>query len=303
MKTLKNIVESFVISEQAIGTGKRFQNFKPKAEEWIISRLRKITKLPLTNRQVTTNSDTSYGVKFVEYITMPNTFYHIKFTIILNFIAQDKEYPIIKLEIYANASNNENQPIEQKIRDKYPFLVSTQISNIQEKFTLFFNNYINYKSKQELSSRFASDMRAVWKGLFVTAKDKTKKLMEYVKQNYASKTAQKKGQILQQIKDDMGTFRSRIGGERNDLRMGTDGVTLDVRHLGHWVDDEEDHYDDDDDSWREDNDQQIWADGEYKKYFKLFTDWAKNYPWYKKVKLDLDTSEKNWCEFSIRIKQ
>lgn len=54
--------------------------------------------------------------------------------------------------------------------------------------------------------------------------------------------------------------------------------------------------------WREDDDQMIWAKGEYKKYYNKFVEWAKRYPWYKSVKLELHTSEKNWCEFRIELK-
>ena len=53
----------------------------------------------------------------------------------------------------------------------------------------------------------------------------------------------------------------------------------------------------------ENNDQRIWAPGEYKRYSKMFVEWAKKFPWYKKVDLQLSTSEKDWCEFTISLKK
>lgn len=85
---------------------------------------------------------------------------------------------------------------------------------------------------------------------------------------------------------------------------GIYSVTADFRDLGNWIHNEEDAYyreEEGDMDWREDDDNQIWAPGEYKKYFNKFNDWAKRYSWYKYVKLELSTSEKNYCEFSIKI--
>lgn len=109
--------------------------------------------------------------------------------------------------------------------------------------------------------------------------------------------------LLDVIKRDFKYFNPGGGSARyydeDDQGFGQDGLTLsrDFRHLGRWIDDMEDGQSD-----YEDNDQRIWAPGEYKKYAKVFQDWAKTKPWYKKVKLGLETSEKDWCSFTITIK-
>ena len=105
---------------------------------------------------------------------------------------------------------------------------------------------------------------------------------------------------IQQIRSDIERFRP--GRNTGDVDVHNDTITKEFRYLGNWIDDEEDRSDDDfDESDWEDNDQQIWASGEYKKYIKIFTEWAQGYPWFKDVKLGLTTSEKNWCEFSITV--
>lgn len=114
--------------------------------------------------------------------------------------------------------------------------------------------------------------------------------------------------LLKQIDDDFRSFRP--GGEDKEISVDSDTVTAGFRYLGDWEDDEEsafEHEDEDSDDydpdWREDNDNQIWAEGEYKRFFNYFKDWAKNYSWKKYVDLDLDTSEKNWCYFTISLKK
>ena len=106
-------------------------------------------------------------------------------------------------------------------------------------------------------------------------------------------------ELLNKIASDFEYFRP--DGERgNDIDINEKylEVTKDFRYLGRWVDDYEDEQED-----YEDNDQRVWASGEYERYFKKFKEWAKQYPWYKKATLDLDTSEKDWCYFSIKIKK
>lgn len=106
--------------------------------------------------------------------------------------------------------------------------------------------------------------------------------------------------MINQIFDDLKSFKPD-NKRYNDIEQYIDSVTVSFRHLGNWEDDEEDSYDEEDESWREDNDNQIWARGEYQKYKRLFNEWASKYSWYNKVTLGLDTSEKNWCEFTIEI--
>jgi len=113
----------------------------------------------------------------------------------------------------------------------------------------------------------------------------------------------KSEEIVSKIKSDFYSFRPD-GQRPNEIEVRGSYITSDFRHLGNWIDDEEGHdYDDGDRDWREDNDQRIWAPGMYKRYAALFKQWAKEYPWYKKVDLHLNTSEKDWCEFSISLKK
>lgn len=109
--------------------------------------------------------------------------------------------------------------------------------------------------------------------------------------------------LLTQIESDLRSFRPG-GGSGGNIRKDNDSVSKDFRDLGNWINNEEDQYDDDfDESDWEDNDNRIWAPGEYKKYLKIFTEWAKRYSWYKYVDLGLQTSEKDWCEFYITLKK
>jgi hypothetical protein len=119
----------------------------------------------------------------------------------------------------------------------------------------------------------------------------------------------KKQELLDTIKSALENMRMDGSRPDDDVDMFSNGVGVSFRDLGRWEDDEEmssDYEDPDSDdydpSWREDNDQQVWAHGEYKRYMQKFTDWAKFYSWYKYVKLSIETSEKNWCEFRIELK-
>lgn len=103
------------------------------------------------------------------------------------------------------------------------------------------------------------------------------------------------------IKSDLEGFRPGGGGDSQPAEVNGDQASKSFRHLGNWMHDEERDYDEDDQDWREDDDQMIWANGEYKKYFKVFTDWASTKPWFSNVKLGLETSEKNWVEFTITV--
>jgi hypothetical protein len=110
--------------------------------------------------------------------------------------------------------------------------------------------------------------------------------------------------ILVQVSRDLERFRPPGGGKSGEINMNKDSVSKDFRHLGNWINGEQDRSDDDfDDSDWEDNDQRIWAPGEYQKWKNYFIEWAKNYSWFNKVDLYLSTSEKDWCEFTVSLKK
>ena len=85
---------------------------------------------------------------------------------------------------------------------------------------------------------------------------------------------------------------------KDDVRIDAESniVEMDFRGLGNWIDDEQSGQDD-----YEDNDSRIWAPGEYEKYLQKFKSWASSKSWHKQVKLDINTSEKDWCSFSVTI--
>ena len=100
--------------------------------------------------------------------------------------------------------------------------------------------------------------------------------------------------------------RLRMDGKTSD-EVDVDGnyVSASFRDVGRWVHDEERGHEceeDGDPDWREDDDSMIWAPGEYKRYMEEFTQWAKSFPWFKDVVLDINTSEKNWVAFSVTLK-
>jgi len=106
--------------------------------------------------------------------------------------------------------------------------------------------------------------------------------------------------LLQEIKQDFTRFM-----HWDEISISGNAVEAEIRDLGHWVHDEENAYyreEDGDDDWREDDDQEIWAKGEYKKYMDKFKDWVKGHKWEKKVNLGLSTGEKNWVYFTITLK-
>jgi hypothetical protein len=126
--------------------------------------------------------------------------------------------------------------------------------------------------------------------------------MEHIK-NFGSFNESSNEDIIKQIKSDMSSLT--MDGQRpnrdEDIAVGDKSVSVDFRDLGNWVHNEEDAWDREED-FREDDDQMIWAPGEYKKYMAKFDAWAKGKAWYSKVKLGLDTSEKNWCSFTVTLK-
>lgn len=104
---------------------------------------------------------------------------------------------------------------------------------------------------------------------------------------------------MKEIAKDFESFLPYDFGDVDEIK---DGVGKSFRDLGNWVHDEENNYDNEDDGWREDDDQKIWASGEYLRYKNLFNNWAKGYKWYDKVRLEIETSEKSYCEFKIYLK-
>ena len=124
------------------------------------------------------------------------------------------------------------------------------------------------------------------------------KLRIYYKNKFMQSPAMKSnGNLLQQIKDAMNNFTPGSAWQKENAEIRGKEVEKSFRSLGVWEND----YSDEQNEY-EDNDQRVWASGEHKKYLKFFTDWAKKYPWFKKVNLGLQTSEKDWCYFKISLK-
>lgn len=103
-------------------------------------------------------------------------------------------------------------------------------------------------------------------------------------------------QLLQAIESDLNRFRPGGYSMKDDVNVEDDRVSIGFRDLGRWMDDEQDGQDE-----YEDNDYRIWAPGEYDKYAKIFQTWASNKSWYNQVKLKVNTSEKDWSEFSVKV--
>ncbi len=108
--------------------------------------------------------------------------------------------------------------------------------------------------------------------------------------------------LIAKIKTDMDGLRMDGQRHQGDLNDSDSSVSVDFRHLGRWEHNEEDAWDREED-FREDDDQMIWASGEYKKYMAKFEEWAKSKAWYSKVKLSIEPSEKNWVSFTVTIKK
>lgn len=121
------------------------------------------------------------------------------------------------------------------------------------------------------------------------------------KENY---TPNKTKPTIDQIKNDLSVMRMD-GQTSDDEHSGDNYTSVEFNDLGRWIDDEESGYEremDGDMDWREDNDNQIWAPGEYKRYMEKFTDWAQSKPWFDKVELSIETGEKNWVTFKVELK-
>lgn len=236
-----------------------------------------------------------------DYIIQPTRFGHYNISFKSGFDLKNFPESII---VFTHIEKLYREPDGYFLKQKYPILNDYQIDLLKEKFDIIWNYYDIFKEKDNnlkklLQFRFISSL----KFLLNQIKINNKNIDQYVKKNFLSKTNQKKSFLLNTIKNDFESFIRTIGG--GDIEIKDNYINFSIRHLGHWIHNEEDSYyreRDGDSGWREDDDQMIWAPGEYKKYYNLFLNWAKSKLWFKKVKLELYTSEKNWVEFSIKLK-
>lgn len=109
--------------------------------------------------------------------------------------------------------------------------------------------------------------------------------------------------LLTQIVRDFSTFRPGKSFDKQGPYINFNTASYEFRHLGNWIHDSDlmNDPDYDDDSF-EDDDNEIWAPGEFDKYMKIFTMWSKNFQWAAQVKLEINSSEKNWVSFDIILK-
>ena len=111
--------------------------------------------------------------------------------------------------------------------------------------------------------------------------------------------------LMVKLIQDMKTLKMDGSRPDDDPEGYDNSVRVGFRHLGNWVHDEENAWDREEEgdmNWREDDDQMIWAQGEYKRYMEKFKEWAKHFPWFAQVELSIETGEKNWANFVITIK-
>lgn len=101
----------------------------------------------------------------------------------------------------------------------------------------------------------------------------------------------------QDLADVLNDFKRTIGGTTYEKVKveDSDDVCLSVRHLGNWIHDEGNEDEEDDDN-------EIWAEGQYEKYLKIFEIFVNNSKVAGLVDIDLMTGEKNYCYFSLTIK-
>lgn len=105
--------------------------------------------------------------------------------------------------------------------------------------------------------------------------------------------------LLTQIYEDAKRFRpdgqryEDIKKEEKDIQYHIPSVRITFRHLGRWK------VPDDAEGNTEDYDWEVWVPGEFQKYKREFEEWAKRKDWFPKVKLELETSEKNYVDFII----
>lgn len=118
---------------------------------------------------------------------------------------------------------------------------------------------------------------------------------------------------MHRVREDLDHYHPGESDDDHRAEIDKDCATREFRGLGEWINDEEDYYEylsdcendeeEEDcmseDEYFEDNDQRAWAPGEGERFTKDFTRWAKDHDWYPLVKLSVDTSEKDWAEFSI----
>lgn len=112
---------------------------------------------------------------------------------------------------------------------------------------------------------------------------------------------------IEQIKEDLKGLKME-GEFPSEVEISWDGTSVGAsfKGVGLWIHDEERGREceaDGDEDWREDDDNMIWAPGEYRKHMDKFIEWARNFKWFKEVTLNVNTSEKNWASFSIALKK
>jgi hypothetical protein len=104
--------------------------------------------------------------------------------------------------------------------------------------------------------------------------------------------------IEQKIAEDLKFFRPNNQKSDNiNVLFDEKTVTVAFRGLGVWHSEPNDE-----NEIEEDDDFQVWNDGEQKKYMDIFTTFAKQRSWYYDVGLSLETGEKNYSYFTVKIK-
>ena len=106
-----------------------------------------------------------------------------------------------------------------------------------------------------------------------------------------------KEKILDEINDDFRySFPSSLKAEQVSVEREGDEVRLDTRYLGDWFvpDDAEDE---------EDYDYEELDRDDYKRFRDKFNEWVSSKDWGKYVETFVQPQEKNWIDFSVRLKK
>ena len=107
--------------------------------------------------------------------------------------------------------------------------------------------------------------------------------------------------ILNDIESDFkSSFPSSLKAQQGEVDRDSDEVRYSTRYLGNWSL-PEDVDEDDEDS--QDYDYEELDRDDYTKFSKKFNDWVETKDWAKYVDTYMDPSEKNWLDFSVRLKK
>ena len=107
--------------------------------------------------------------------------------------------------------------------------------------------------------------------------------------------------ILNDIESDFkSSFPSSLKAQQGEIDRDSDEVRYSTRYLGNWSL-PEDVDEDDEDS--QDYDYKELDRDDYTKFSKKFNDWVETKDWAKYVDTYMDPSEKNWLDFSVRLKK